>query len=142
MLKQSLQLISNDQQYFTVADAVAFFRIGKNTIYRALSNREIYHNCVGRKKIIKRADIEKWLRKRSRNVIDQPQKPLKIVNNNKSPNTTPEDSTLDEIFSFIDSFEFEGPAHDINPDYRIDIDNVCEWADGSISVSVTRRLAS
>jgi len=148
MLKLLEQLIPTDPQYSTVAEAASFYRIGKNTIYRALANREIYHHCIGRKKLIKRTEIEKWLRKRSRNVIDRPRMPLTIVSKNKSPNTTPDDRVLndralDDIISFVDNnFDFEGSDTGIGSDYRIDIDDVCEFADGRITCSVTKRLAS
>jgi len=57
--------------YFTVAELAEYSRIGVNTLYRALRNRELRHACVGQKKIIARKDFENWLKKRTRMAQDE-----------------------------------------------------------------------
>ncbi|MBX9877224.1 MAG: helix-turn-helix domain-containing protein [Candidatus Obscuribacterales bacterium] len=53
--------------YFTVNELSEYSRIGINTLYRAMRNRELKHSSVGQKKIIARKDFESWLKKRTKN---------------------------------------------------------------------------
>ena len=57
--------------YFTVAELAEYSRIGVNTLYRALRNRELRHACVGQKKIIARKDFESWFKKRTKMALDE-----------------------------------------------------------------------
>lgn len=61
--------------YFTVAELAEYSRIGVNTLYRALRNRELRHACVGQKKIIARKDFEAWLKKRTKMALHEIPRP-------------------------------------------------------------------
>jgi len=70
------QRLTSEQQpeapfYFTVAELAEYSRIGVNTLYRALRNRELRHACVGQKKIVARKDFEAWLKKRTKMALDE-----------------------------------------------------------------------
>lgn len=73
--------VSAEPHYFTVTELAAYSRIGVNTLYRAMRNRELRHAVVGQKKIIARKDFEAWLKKRTKIALSEfPKVPFALSN--------------------------------------------------------------
>src|SRR5271154_2109958 len=76
--------------YFTVTELSEYSRIGVNTLYRALRNRELRHAVIGQKKIIARKDFEAWLKKRTKMALhDFPAVPFLIPKSKRTQEDGP-----------------------------------------------------
>jgi len=54
------------QQFLTIEEVAEFLRVKKTTVQRWCREGQMTHTKVGKRYLIDRADLEKWLKKRTK----------------------------------------------------------------------------
>ncbi len=68
---EDLQLPMDGPEVLTVAEAARLLRVGRNTLYEAIGRGEVPHRRVGRKILLSRTALVRWLDRWSSQVAEE-----------------------------------------------------------------------